>query len=71
MNSPVGHELLLALAEFSEAFPDWRFGQMIAHLSVVSRGATQEAIWDVENEELLAAVQSQLEKRRKKAGASA
>ena len=37
---------------------------MIANLAVVARGATTEAIWDVEDKELLAAIHSQLEKRQ-------
>lgn len=58
--------LLNALGELSAAFPDWRFGQMIANLAVVARGATTEAIWDVDDDELLAAVRDQLEKRRER-----
>jgi hypothetical protein len=69
MTNPERQELLRALAELSEAFPDWRFGQMIANLAVVARGATTEAIWDVEDDELLKAIKRQLSRRR--AGASA
>ena len=56
-----------ALAELSAAFPEWRLGQMIANLAVVARAAMAEAVWDVEDEELLAAVRGQLEKRRERA----
>jgi hypothetical protein len=58
---------LQALSELSVEFPEWRFGQMIANLAVVARGATGEAIWDVEDEELLAAIHRQLDKRRARA----
>ncbi len=64
MTDSVRHDVLQALGELSVEFPEWRLGQMIANLAVVARGATTEAIWDVEDEELLAAIQSQLEKRR-------
>ena len=39
-------------------------GQMIANLAVVARDATTESIWDVEDDELLAAVRGQLDRRR-------
>ena len=55
--------LLRALEEMSEAFPDWRLGQTIANLAVVARGATTEAIWDVEDDELLTAIHRQLQRR--------
>ena len=67
MNSPARQDLLQALGEFGAAFPEWRLGQMIANLAVVARGATGEAIWDVEDEELLAAIRDQLAKRRDRA----
>lgn len=56
-------DLLRALGELSAAFPEWRFGQMIANLAVVARGATTESIWEVEDDELLAAVRRQLDRR--------
>lgn len=64
MTSPERRDLLQALGELSEAFPEWRFGQMIANLAVVARGATTEAIWDVEDDELRAAIQRHLDRRR-------
>jgi hypothetical protein len=64
MTNSEREHLLTALGELSEAFPDWRFGQMIANLAVVARGATTESIWDVEDHELLTAIQRQLDRRR-------
>ena len=64
-------EILQALGEMSEAFPDWRLGQMIANLAVVARGATEGAIWDVEDDELLEAIRRQLANRRAFASAPA
>jgi hypothetical protein len=37
-----------------------RFGQLIANLAVVARGTETAAVWDMEDEELLAAVNWQL-----------
>jgi hypothetical protein len=54
--------LLAALAEISEQYPDWRFGQLIANLAVWCRDATPGAIWDIEDEELLAAIRNHLKK---------
>ncbi len=64
MNDTVRHEILQALNELSAAFPEWRLGQMIANLAVLARGATPEAVWDVEDEELLAALRDQVEQHR-------
>jgi len=71
MTDPVRRDVLQALAELSVEFPEWRLGQMIANLAVVARGATCEAIWDVEDEELLAAVHRHLDNRRERASTSA
>jgi len=71
MTDSVRHDVLQALGELNAKFPEWRLGQMIANLAVVARGATTEAIWDVEDEELLAAIHSQLEKRRSRTSTTA
>lgn len=57
-------ELLQALAELSVLFPDWRFGQMIANVATAARGPQVEAIWDCEDEELLAAARRLVERNR-------
>jgi hypothetical protein len=54
-------ELLKTLAELSEECPEMRTGQLIANLATLAGGATVEAIWDSEDEELLAAARRQLE----------
>lgn len=53
-------ELLSQLGELSRACPEMRLGQMIANLAVVARGTDPGAIWDMEDEELLTAVNWQL-----------
>lgn len=54
-------EVLLAqLGELSRLCPEMRFGQLIANLAVVARGTEPGAVWEMEDEELLAAVKWQL-----------
>ena len=60
-------ELLQVLAELSAVFPDWRFGQLIANVATAARGPQVEALWDSEDEELLAAARRLLERNRGRA----
>ncbi len=61
MISPVRHEVLTVLAELSEVCPEVRFGQLVANLSYLARGLSNESIWDMEDEELLNAARKHLE----------
>ena len=61
MTQPMRHEILASLAELSELLPDMRFGQMIANLSYLAIGPAPESVWDVEDNELLAAIRQQIE----------
>ena len=63
MTNELRQQVLTALAELSAAYPDWRFGQMIANLALIARGPEAESVWDIEDEELLAAIRWQLEQR--------
>jgi hypothetical protein len=60
MSSNARRELFSRLEELSRACPEMRFGQLIANLAVVARGTEPGAIWEMEDEELLAAVNWQL-----------
>lgn len=53
-------EILSSLARLSELAPDIRFGQLIANLSYLALGPTNEAIWDMEDEQLLEAIAQHL-----------
>jgi hypothetical protein len=66
MTTPIRQEMLHVLAELSTCCPQVRFGQLIANLSYLAKGPTHEAIWDVEDEELLVAARRHLEERRSK-----
>ena len=54
-------EVLSALEELSDHCPEYRFGQMIANLAFLARGDAEGAIWDLEDEELLAAARKHIE----------
>ena len=56
MIEPTRREILHELERLSELTPDVRFGQLIANLSYLAVGPTNEAIWDMEDEPLLAAI---------------
>jgi hypothetical protein len=71
MTTPIRREILQVLAELSECCPDVRLGQLIANLSYLAKGPTNEAIWDVEDEELLAAARKHLEERRSRQSSAA
>ena len=68
MISPVRQEVLQVLAELSEICPEVRLGQLIANLSYLARGLSNESIWDMEDEELLDAARQHLEQWRARRG---
>ena len=53
-------EILLLLERLSELTPDVRFGQLIVNLSYLAIGPTNEAIWDMEDEQLAAAIRKHI-----------
>ena len=61
MKVAVHDELMGSLAELHRALPSMRLGQLIANMATVSRGAVPGAIWEMEDEELLAAIRWQLQ----------
>jgi hypothetical protein len=71
MINPVRQEVLHVLAELSEVCPEVRLGQLMANLSYLARGLSNEAIWDMEDEELLTAARKHLEQWRARRRASA
>jgi hypothetical protein len=71
MIEPIRREVLQVLAELSEVVPEVRLGQLMANLSYLARGLSHEAIWDMEDEELLAAAREHLEEWRSRRGTPA
>jgi hypothetical protein len=59
-------EVLRLLGELSELTPDVRFGQLIANLSYLAVGTTNEAIWEMEDRLLLIAIRQHLEELRRR-----
>jgi hypothetical protein len=60
MIPPVRKEILRLLEQLSELTPDVRFGQLIANLSYLALAPTTEAIWDMEDEQLLEAIRQHI-----------
>jgi hypothetical protein len=57
MKSEPHTDLLAAIAELQQRYPAWRLGQLIANVA----GWADQDIWDVEDEQLLAAVRSHMQ----------
>ena len=64
MNVSAAEELLEALSELRTLFPDWRMGQLVANLVTAAGGTDADAIWDVEDDQLLAAARRLIERNR-------
>lgn len=60
MIAPVQQTLLEKLTRICELSPDMRFGQLVATLEFVAGDFTDQSIWDVEDEILLAAFDKHL-----------
>lgn len=59
-------DVFQVLKELCEHCPDVRFGQLIVNLSYLARGMAHESIWDMEDDELIAAATKQLESLRQR-----
>ena len=53
-------QILEALGQLHEEHSSWRFGQLIANVSLFAKGPTKSAVWDVEDQEFLKAAQKHL-----------
>lgn len=60
MITPQRQEILNLLERVSDLTPDVRFGQLIANLSYLAIGPTNEAIWDMEDEQLADAIRKHI-----------
>jgi hypothetical protein len=56
MTDPQRGEVFAALAELARRYPHWRVGQLVANVA----GWADAEIWDVEDEQLLAAARAHL-----------
>jgi hypothetical protein len=57
MNDKERADLLSAVDELCQRYPDWRLGQLIANVA----GWADQEVWDVEDEQLLAVAKSHLQ----------
>jgi hypothetical protein len=57
MNTQSHTDLLAVLAQLSQRYPQWRFGQLVANVA----GWADQEIWDVEDKQLLEAARQHLE----------
>jgi hypothetical protein len=56
MIPPTRQEILRELQHLSELAPELRFGQLIANLAFLAVGPFDQTLWDLEDEQLLAAI---------------
>lgn len=61
MSATAHDELIESLTELRHVLPSMRLGQLIANMATVARGAVAGAIWEMEDDELLAAIRWQLQ----------
>lgn len=64
MSCTTSDALLQAIAHLHQIFPELRFGQLVANLATAAGCQTAEAIWDVEDERLLAAAERLIARNR-------
>ena len=61
------HELIRLIEEMSEGYPEFRLGQLIANLTFWARGDQEGGVWNVEDEELMAAAREQVVNAKRRA----
>jgi hypothetical protein len=54
-NDQVRSDLLAALADLGRLRPEWRLGQMLANVALTAGRLEAGGVWDLEDEEALAA----------------
>lgn len=62
-------EMVDALSELRLLFPDWRMGQLVANLATAAGGMDAGAIWDMDDDKLLAAARRLIERNRGRSAA--
>jgi hypothetical protein len=71
MSHTTSDALLQAVVQLSALFPEWRFGQLVANLATAAGCKEPEAIWDIEDEQLLIAAQRLIARNKDRESASA
>ena len=57
----VSHELIAALWQLRELKPEWRLGQTVANLAMTAGRMNAGGVWDLDDEEALAAARTLIE----------
>ncbi len=60
-------ELMEVLREFRQAYPDFRFGQMVCSIAEWARGPVVSAVYDVEDDEFVKTAREHLRKKKERA----
>ncbi len=60
MINPIRQEILEELARLSALAPELRLGQMVANSAFLAAGPWDQTLWDLEDEQLLAALKQQV-----------
>ena len=68
MISEMRKQLLSAVEELWSIMPEYRFSQMISNYALLARTGRIEDIYDCEDDELLTAIQHQIESLRESRG---
>jgi hypothetical protein len=64
MNVSVADELIEAVSGLRLLFPDWRMGQLVANLVMAAGGTDSSAIWEIEDQHMLAAARRLIDRNR-------
>lgn len=67
MRSSTTDELLDAVSELRNLFPEWRLGQLFGNLAMAAGCEPLESVWDVEDDRLLIATQRLIERNQNRA----
>jgi hypothetical protein len=64
MSKSTSEELLSELSELRSLFPNWRIGQLIMNVAMAAGAADPATLWDIGDEELLAAARRLIQRNR-------
>jgi hypothetical protein len=59
----IKQDLLGALASLWERYPDWRLGQLVVNAANWAIEPKPEAVWDVEDEQLLLTIKNHMSQK--------
>lgn len=66
MITPTQREAIALIAELCELSPEIRLGQLLAHIGFLGEDRTGLSLWDIDDEQLLAALQQHRDELRRR-----